>query len=569
MLDWQLFGDNAGWHHLTNLFLHIANTLLLFAVLKRMTHALWRSAFVAALFALHPLHVESVAWVAERKDVLSTLFWMLTIAAYLRYLERPGTGRYLLTLLIFALGLMAKPMLVTLPFVLLLLDYWPLDRVQLAAQTAGKTKSSTRLPAAQLIAEKIPLLVIILASSIITFIVQQKGGAMRQGENFSFTVRAANASISYLTYITKMVWPTRLAMFYPHPGDSVSFSYAVFSAVVLVAITIGVLRYARPVGDRCEMHAKGRTLVVSNGARSRRYLPVGWFWYMGTLLPVIGLVQVGTQAMSDRYSYVPLIGLFIIIAWGLPELLAKWQYRKHVLAASVLIVLLVFAICAHFQQRYWKNSITLCEHALAVTKNNYKAHFCMTELLRERGRVKEAIWHNSEAVRIKPNYLEALNGLGLSYCDDGKLDEAIIWYRKALEINPKLAAAHVNLGVALVKKGNFERAVWHYEQALRTLDLLVVRRNLARALFELGKFSDAAREYRKILRILPNDPKIHNRIGVALFKDGKIDEGIAHIMEALRFKPDFPEARDNLRIMLAEREKLKRKTTPNPNSTQK
>jgi tetratricopeptide (TPR) repeat protein len=322
-------------------------------------------------------------------------------------------------------------------------------------------------------------------------------------------------------------------MFYPHPGDSVSISYAAFSTVVLAVITIGVLRYAR----------------------SRRYLPVGWFWYMGTLVPVIGLIQVGAQAMSDRYSYVPLIGLFIIIAWGLPGLLAKWPYRNHALRPAALIVLVALSICAHLQQRHWKNSITLCEHALDVTKNNYKAHFCMTEMLREQGRVEE---DDSEAVRIKPNYLEALNGLGLSYSNAGKLDEAIICYRKALEINPKLAAAHVNLGAALAKKGDFERAVSHYKQALRTLDSVIVHRNLAHALFRLGRFPDAVREYRKILRILPNDPYIHNRIGVALFKDGKIDEGIAHVMEALRFKPAFPEARNNLRIMLAKRDRLKK-----------
>jgi len=547
MLDWQLFGDDAGWHHLTNLFLHIANTLLLFAVLKRMTHALWRSAFVAALFALHPLHVESVAWVAERKDVLSTFFWILTMAAYLRYVRQPCLSHYCLVVASLILGLMAKPMLVTLPFVLLLLDYWPLDRVRLRAQTAGKTTLSGTLSPVRLIAEKVPLFVVVLASSIITFIVQQKAGAMRQVENFSFTVRAANTSISYLTYIAKMIWPTRLAMFYPHPGDSVSISYAAFSAVVLTVVTIGVLRYAR----------------------SHRYMPVGWFWYMGTLVPVIGLIQVGAQAMSDRYSYVPLIGLFIIIAWGLPELLAKWPYRNHALRPAALIVLVAFSICAHLQQRHWKNSITLCEHALDVTENNYKAHFCMTEMLREQGRVQEAIWHNSQAVKIKPDYLEAINGLGLSYHDAGELDKAIVCYRKALEIHPTLTAAHVNLGSALVKKGNLEEAVWHYEQALQKLDLAIVRSKLAHVLIKLGRFPDAVGEYRKLLLRLPGDPKIHNGLGIALFKDGKIDEGIAHITEALRLKPDFPEARNNLRIMLAKRQELRKQATPNTNSIRK
>jgi len=547
MLDWQLFGPDAGWHHLTNLLLHIANTLLLFAVLKRMTNALWQSAFVAALFALHPLHVESAAWIAERKDVLSTLFWILTMAAYLSYVKQPCISRYCLVVTSLVLGLMAKPVLVTLPFVLLLLDYWPLDRIRLAGKTPKKARPSGKLSAGHLVIEKIPLFVVVLASSITTFIVQQRAGAMRQGDNFSLTVRVANASISYLTYITKMIWPSRLAMFYPHPGNSVSIFYAAFSVVVLVVITIGVLRYAR----------------------SRRYLPVGWFWYLGTLVPMIGLVQVGRQAMSDRYSYVPLTGLFIIIAWGLPELLAKWPYRKYALRASAMIVLVALSISAHFQQRYWKNSITLCEHALDVTRNNYKAHFCMTESLREQGRLEEAIWHNSQAVRIKPNYLEALNGLGLSLHDAGRIDEAITCYRKALKINPKLAAAHVNLGVVLVKKGNFAEAVWHYNQALQELDSVVVHRNLAYALFKLGRYPEAVREYRKVLRVLPDNPYVHSKIGVALFKDGQIDEAIIHLKEALRLKPDFADAKNNLTIMLTKREKLKKQTTPNTEGTQK
>lgn len=301
----------------------------------------------------------------------------------------------------------------------------------------------------------------------------------------------------------------------------------------------------------------------------RRYLPVGWFWYVGTLVPVIGLVQVGHQAMSDRYSYVSLTGLFIIIAWGLPELLAKWRYRKYALRASAIMVVIALAVCAHFQQRYWKNSITLCEHALDVTENNYQAHFCMTELLRAQGRLEEAIWHNYQAVRIKPTYLEAINGLGLSLYHAGKLDEAIMCYRKALEINSQLVAAHVNLGVALVKKGNYTEAIWHYNQALQKVDSVLVHRNLAYALVKLSRYSEAIREYRKVLQVTPADPDIHNRIGVALFKDGKIDEAIAHVKEALRLKPDFANAKNNLRIILATREKLKKQTTPDADSIRK
>ena len=309
MLDWQLFGPNPGGHHLTNLIFHIANTLLLFVVLKQMTGAIWPSAFVAALFALHPLHVESVAWVAERKDVLSTFFWILTMWAYVRYVRRPKIVSYLLVVVFFVLGLISKPMLVTLPFVLLLLDYWPLDRL------------NPKRPKVSLLIEKVPLFVMVLASCIVTFIVQSKSGAMLSGKSYSLLIRLANAFISYLQYITKMIWPVRLTMFYPHPGPNVSILYGIISAVFLLVVTIFIFQFAA----------------------NRRYLVTGWFWYLGTLVPVIGLVQVGDQAMADRYSYITLTGLFIIIAWGLPELLGKWPHRKVVLWMCSLIVLFALA----------------------------------------------------------------------------------------------------------------------------------------------------------------------------------------------------------------------------------
>ncbi|MGB8225394.1 MAG: tetratricopeptide repeat protein [Sedimentisphaerales bacterium] len=454
MLDWQLFGSNAEGHHVVNLIFHIANTVLLFIVLKQMTGALWQSAFVAALFALHPLHVESVAWVSERKDVLSTFFWILTMWAYVRYARQPKTNSYLLVVLFFALGLLSKPMVVTLPFVLLLLDYWPLERFN--------TKRSLSL-----LIEKIPLFIMVLALSIITFIVQKEGGAMRPAtEDYTIPVRLANASISYIQYIIKMIWPARLAFFYPHPGRNVSIPYAVISAVILLTVTILVLRFA------------GR----------RRYLVTGWFWYLGTLLPVIGLVQVGEQAMADRYSYITLTGLFIIIGWGLPEMLEKSPQRKTVLWVLSLIVLFVLGVCTYCQERYWKNTITLCEHALKVTKDNYTAHYCMTEALLEQGRIKEAIRHNSEAVRIKPRCVAALNGLGLTLYKAGRTDDAIYYYRKAIEINPRLVEIHLNLANALAAKGERAQAGEHLEESLRLEpDRAAVMNNLAWFLATGGK----------------------------------------------------------------------------------
>ena len=394
ILDWQLFGPKAGGHHLTNLIFHIANTLLLFIVLKQMTHAFWPSAFVAALFALHPLHVESVAWVSERKDVLSTFFWMLTMAAYLRYTKHPSFIRYLLVLLTFALGLMAKPMVVTLPFVLLLLDYWPLDRFN-AVISPKRKKVSKKYSLAYLFIEKVPLFAMSLASCIVTFIIQKKGGAIHTGENYTFLIRLANASISYLQYIIKMIWPTRLAFFYPYLGQNVSVLYAIISAALLLSVTILILRFAA----------------------NNRYLVTGWFWYLGTLVPVIGLIQVGGHAMADRYSYITLTGLFIIIAWGLPDLLAKWRYKKIALTLSALLIILAMTICTHLQLRYWRSSLTLFQHALDVTRDNYMAHFCIAEPLREQGRLDETIYHYSEVIRLRPGHFDAQINLAYAFAN--------------------------------------------------------------------------------------------------------------------------------------------------------
>jgi tetratricopeptide (TPR) repeat protein len=597
MLDWQLFGPKAGGHHLTNLILHIANTLLLFIVLKQMTGAMWQSAFVAALFALHPLHVESVAWITERKDVLSTFFWLLTMWAYVRYVNRPKTTRYLLVVVFFALGLMAKPMLVTLPFVLLLLDYWPLERF------------SAKRVLPYLLIEKVPLFAMTLASCAATFIFQKKSGAMPTGENYNLSVRLANAFISYTQYIIKMIWPTRLAFFYPHPGRNVSILYAAISAIFLLAITVLVLRFAK----------------------DHRYLVTGWFWYLGTLVPVIGLVQVGEQALADRYSYITLTGLFIIIAWGLPDLLAKWPHRKIALWVSSLIVLFALAIQAHLQQRYWKNSITLCEHALKVTENNYRAHFGMTETLRKQGRIEEAIWHNTEAIRIRPAFLEAINGLGLALYKAGRIDEAIGCYKRALEISPRTVEVHVNLGAALCQQGKFDEAIYHYSEAIRirpddfdtlndlgvvlrkagrideaigyykralelnpssveananlglalaakgkfadavshyrvslaTMDTISTRISLGEALVRLGRFQEAATEFEKVLRVQPQNDVAHNDLGAALFQQRKFDEAIAHFNQAIRIDPNYTAARKNLNRALAEKQKLQNKTTEN------
>ena len=441
MLDGQLFGLNPQGHHLTNLLFHIANTLLLFFVLHRMTKTVWQSAFVAALFALHPLHVESVAWVAERKDVLSAFFWMATMGAYCLYVERPGIGRYLLVLLFFVLGLMAKPMLVTLPFVLLLLDYWPLQRYQQSNldpdiaikplypdKRKGKSKKKKTIkitekakeensqdfkypwaPIRQLFWEKIPLFAIAALSSIVTYIVQQKGGAVKSVQSFPLHVRLQNAFVSYVAYIGNMIWPDNLSVFYPHPG--LWQQWQVLGAVlILVAITVLVIREAKKF----------------------RYLIVGWLWYVGTLVPVIGIVQVGGQARADRYTYIPLIGLFILTAWIVPELLKKWRYREKVLIASSILILACFSIVTWKQVGYWNNSFTLFDHALNVTVNNSVAYHNLGNAYYRLGNPRQAIVNYDRAIEIDSNAADSYHNRGFSYAALGNQKQAIADYDRAI-----------------------------------------------------------------------------------------------------------------------------------------
>ena len=539
MLDCELFGLNPKGHHLTSVLFHIVNSLLLFLILRWMTGAPWRSGLVAALFALHPLHVESVAWVAERKDVLSTFFLFLTLLSYLWYVERPGFYRYLVIILFFTLGLMAKPMLVTLPFVLLLLDYWPLERIRLGQSGmshAGQHRSatSTKKPKAQAFSpllEKTPLFVLAALSCLVTFLVQRSGGAVGALEIYPFNIRIANALVSYVSYIIKMFWPQNLAVFYPHPGQSLPLWQAAGAGLLLLAISITVIRLGRRYP----------------------YLFVGWFWYVGTLVPVIGLVQVGAQAMADRYTYVPLIGLLFMITWGVADLLGSWRYGKPALAVAAISLLSALMVCTFLQLKYWKNSITLFEHTLQVTNNNSQIHNNLGNVLTQRGNLQEAISHYTKALEISPNYAEAHINIGVALTKQGRFKEAIKHYSAALKLKSNSAELHNNLGVALYSQGDVRGAIENYLTAVQLKpDYAEAHNNLGNGLAKLGKLAEAEIHYSKALKLRADYPQAHNNLGVALARQGKLNEAIAHFREAVRLAPDFAQARANLELALQE-----------------
>ncbi len=472
ILDYEMFGLKPGMHHLTNLIFHIANTLLIFLVFGKMTGALWRSAFVAVLFALHPLHVESVAWIAERKDVLSTLFWMLTMWAYIRYSRGPSLARYILILVFFILGLMSKPMLVSLPFVMLLMDYWPLGRLQSRLPEKGARLKLTRLPLFRLILEKIPFFALAAVISVVAFFAQ--GEAVQPTEDFPPGLRIGNALVSYVIYIKKMFWPNDLSIFYPYP-QTIPLWQVAGSGLLLFTLSILSLKIAQ----------------------RRPYAAVGWAWYLGTLVPVIGLIQVGNQSMADRYTYIPLIGLFIIIAWGIPDLFGQWRYRKHTLAVSASLLLSVLSVCSWLQVRHWKDSIALFAHAIDVTDGNWMAHNNIGFPLVQKGRSQEAIRHFSEAVRIKPDFAEAHLNLANTLALGGRLEEAIRHFSEALKIKPDLADAHIGLGVIWARQGNLDKAVHHFIKATHiNREDIMARQYLDRALKQRRRLRGSPNYYR-------------------------------------------------------------------------
>jgi tetratricopeptide (TPR) repeat protein len=543
MLDCQLYGVSPSMHHLTNVVLHLANSLLLFLVLYKMTGALWRSCFVAALFALHPLNVESVAWVTERKNLLSTFFWLLTMVFYVRYSKKPGLARYLLVVSVFALGLMAKPMLVTLPFVLLLLDYWPLGRFplqQVGSDTRTKATHATlpvfqRTTSVSVVLEKVPLLILSVLSISLTSLSVQRSGILISTTLVPMKLRIANGIVCYARYIGKLIWPQDLAVFYPYPS-TVPFWHSVGAGLLLAGISFLVIRAWRKLP----------------------YLCIGWLWYLGTLIPAIGLVQAGQwPAMADRFTYVPAVGLFVMLAWFIPHLLTKWRYRRTGLALAAGALLAALLLLTWTQLHRWSNTITLFEHALNVTVNNYLAHNNLGNALARQGKLKQARDQYVEALQINPTFPRAHNNLANVLARQGKSEEAIAHYTKALEIKPKFPKAHNNLGNALARQGKNQEAIAHYTKALQLKpDFAGAYNNLGNVLEGQGRIKEAVFHFSRALELKPDFVEAHFNLGNALARQGKMDQAQAHFIRALELKPTFAEAHNSLGVILARKGRL-------------
>ena len=516
MADIQLYGVNPRGHHATSVLIHLLNTLLLFALLSRMTGETLKSAVVAGLFGVHPLHVESVAWVAERKDVLSTLFALLTLWAYVRYVETKSRAWYGVLLLFFVLGLASKPMLVTLPFLLLLLDIWPLRRTMPAADARWQWKA--------LVLEKAPLFVCALLSSAVTYAVQQTAGAVRAFDTLPLTRRITNAIVAYVDYIGKMIWPADLAPLYPYSASEPLWRVA-FAAALLIGLT---------------------WLAVRTSARYR-YVAVGWLWYLGTLVPVIGLVQVGSQPMADRYTYIPIVGLFIVIVWGLSDLLQRVPARRYLLAGAATLALAVSVVLARQQVAIWENSVDLWQHTLRVTSNNYRAHNNLAQALTPMGRSEEASSHYQAALRINPDSVEAHSGIGAVLGQAGRQEDAIAHYRHALRISPGDAIARANLGAALAEQGKVVEAEAHLRAALETApDLPLALANLGVALARQGRTSEALGLFARVVDLKPTDGAAHRHLGSALALEGRNDDAIVQFEMALQLNPADAQSRNGL-----------------------
>ena len=547
MLDWQIYGSRAGGHHATNQLFHGLNSLLLFGLCRRLTGAVWRSALVAALFALHPLHVESVAWVAERKDVLSTFFGLLSIWAYAGYVEKskvrslmpqiaggPATQHatrntlhaslfYLLSLFLFALSLMSKPILVTLPFLLLLLDFWPLRRFSFPMLHHSVT------PTLRLLPEKVPFVVLAAASSLVTFLVQRNSGAMRSLADVPLNLRLSNGLVSYVVYLRKMVWPTDLAVFYPHPASIPDLQLA--GALVLIT-TISWLAFSQ--------------------IRRGPWLAFGWCWYLGTLVPVLGLVHVGEMAAADHYTYVPLIGVFIMVVWSGSELLDHWPAGRPL---GLALTILLLAACAGWsvrQVRFWADSKTLFEHALKVTQGNFVAHNCLGAVLFEENKFAEAEVHFREALASYPRFPEAENYLANTLASQNRFEEAFAHYKQALLLRPNYASAYKNLGLFYGKQNRWPEASENLARAIALgWNKAVAYATLSQTLAMGGKTGEAIAAAETAVQLDPALAEAQYQLGYLLANTPRIAAAPPHLQEAARLRPDWTPPLAQLAWLLA------------------
>lgn len=566
MLDVQLFGVKPGMHHLTNLIFHIINAMLLFLVLERMTGAMWRSAVVAGLFALHPLHVESVAWISERKDVLSAFFWILTMMGYHCYIQKRTVTRYLIIVLFFVLGLLSKPMLVTLPFALLLLDYWPLNQLRIDRKRDNKNGDATEVMGScdkypnlsVLLLEKIPLMVLAMISCGVTLFAQKSGGAIRTISVIGLGERVGNAISSYIVYLGKMLCPVHLTIFYPYP-DVFHPLWVILCALLLLIISAFVLL----------------------SARRFPYLVVGWFWYIGTLIPVIGILQVGDQSMADRYTYIPLVGIFLMIVWGLKDIFDRLHSNKYFVATVTIVVFILLSVASWRQVSYWKNNEALFRHALAVTKNNYLAHGALGGVLIQQGNADEGIKECQEAIRInpyfypayfrlgeeftkkkdyeraseyyaeglkiKPDDILALNYLGDLFAKTGKTHEAIIRYSESLQIFQHQPVVYNNLGNVYLLNGDIDKATEYYQ------DALYEEPNNSQVIKNL-KNARVIKEVQKLLKANPQNINLYTKLGDIYGQLGGYDKAISQYQKAISIQPKSTQAMNGLVIIYSNRQ---------------
>jgi len=532
MLDCTLFGLDAGRHHAVNVMFHVLNALLLFLLLDRMTNRLLPSMVVAAIFAVHPLNVEPVAWIAHRKDMLGAFFWLVTTFLYVRYAESPSPRRYIMVVLAFAAGLLCKPMLVTLPFTLLLLDFWPLARGRAACDSSPQPPRFSVRPLGALLLEKAPLLAMSVALCAVTLFVQRDGGAVIGFANLELVDRASNAAVSYVRYMGKMVWPSGLSVLYPHPnlsGGTAWTSWQSWGAVVLLlGITVLVVRF-----------------------RARGYLFTGWFWFVGTLLPVIGLIQVGSQAMADRYVYLPMIGLLLAAVWGLNDMQLITRSFPKLAATLAVAGLWAFIMVSWAQAAHWRDSITLYTHSLRVAPGPPALYYNLALAQEEADAPRDAVANYREALRVHPHYVEAMTNLARLLATMGRVEEAQAQLERAIRIDPDHASAYIHLGNLMVGRQQIDEAEKLYREALRLLPGHIgATINLGNALHMLGRVEEARAQLEIALERAPNNPLVHNSIGNCFMVLADPKEAARHYRAAMRVAPNYFSAVNNLGIAL-------------------